>query len=231
MSANSEIFTELPLYKDKKSDSRNSAASSDHLLKKSLVSANRFLSSQIEKNKKHIKSLQNLLCWISSCSDSINPELTSLMLANVSNEDHYDFELRLISDFNKYICKSKYFTFIVELHSLTGRTIPHSERINLEVKLYSSDVVPKQLINTMQGKPIIRGRGTETMIFHPTENKFLVRIKMQITEVSSHFINGNLNLVVAKKNDGHYKIKPLVLKELIIKAKEKTCKRWREQDF
>jgi hypothetical protein len=153
------------------------------------------------------------------------------MFTNLSNEDHYDFELRLISDFNKYICKSKYFTFIVELHSLTGKTIHRNEKINLEVKLYSSDIVPKQLINTMQGKPIVRGRSIETMVFNPTENKFLVRIKMQITEVSSHFINGHVNLVVAKKNDGHYSIKPLVLRELIIKAKEKTCKRWREQEF
>ena len=80
----------------------------------------------------------------------------------------------------------------------------------------------------MQGRPIIRGKDTEIMIFHPSEGKFLSRIKMQITEVSSHFINGNLTLVISKKDDVAYSIKPLVLKELVVKAKEKTCKRWRE---
>ncbi|OMJ82941.1 hypothetical protein SteCoe_16214 [Stentor coeruleus] len=230
MSTNSEIFKDLPLFKDPKSEPDILKATSDLNTKRSLLSANRFLSNQIEKNKKYIKSLQSVLAWISSCSEIINPELTSLMLSAPSNEENYDFELRLVSDFNKYICKSKYFSFIIELTPLTGRLIPSHERISLEVKLYSSDVVPKQLAHTMQGKPIIRGRGTEIMVFHPSENKFLVRIKMQITEVSSHFINGNVNLVVSKKNEVHYSIKPLVLKELVIKAKEKTCKRWREHN-
>ncbi|OMJ83426.1 hypothetical protein SteCoe_15648 [Stentor coeruleus] len=230
MSSNSELYKDLPLFKDPRSEAERLKGPSDLSTKKSLLSANRFLSNQIEKNKKYIKSLQSILAWISSCSGSINPELTSLMLANPSNEETYDFELHLISDFNKYICKSKYFSIIIELRPLTGRIIPSHERINLEAKLYSSDPIPKHLVHTMQGKPIVRGRGTEMMVFHPSENKFLARIKMQITEVSSHFINGYINLVVSKKNDVHYSIKPLVLKELIVKAKEKTCKRWREQN-
>ena len=203
--------------------------SSDLNMKKSLMSANYFLSTMAEKNKKYIKTLQNILAWITLSSQLMPSSLPSLMLTNSPSEENYDFELRLASEFNNYICKSKYINFIVEIQPLSSWSIPLHEKIGLEVKLYSSDQIPKQILYTMQGKPIIRGRGTEVMIFHPSEGKFLVRIKMQITEVSSHFINGNLTLVVSKKSDINYSIKPLMLKDLVVKAKEKTCKRWREQ--
>jgi hypothetical protein len=183
---------------------------------------------QIDKNKKYLKSLQSFLAWISSCPETVNPELTSLILSNNQPESIYDFELRLVSDFNKFICKSKYFSFIVELVSLTGQSIPISQKVPVEVKLYTSETLPKPIANTMQGKSIIRGRGTEQMVYHANEGKFLVRIKMQITEVSSHFVNGTINLVVGCKDDEHFSVKPLVIKDLVIKAKEKTCIRWRE---
>lgn len=224
-----EIFKGLSFFKDKNLDSLDSTVSSEPLLKESLLSANYFLSAQIEKNEKCIESLQSLLSMISSSSNSINPELGSLMLTSSSNEENYDFELLLVGDFTKIICKSKYFNFIVELKPLTEKIIPHNERIYLKVKLYSSDAAPKQLISTIQGKPIMRGRCTETMTFKSAENKFLVRIKMQIKEVSSHFMNGNVNLVVAQKINGRHSIKPLVIREIVVKAKEKACKRWREQ--
>ena len=198
-------------------------------IKKSLILSNQSLTNLVEKNKKYIKSLQSILAWISSNPGSAAPELSSLMLCSVPAGSSYDFELCLASDFNKYICKSKYISFTVELRPLRAWNIPPHERVSIETKLFSSDIVPKQILYTMQGKPIIRGRSIENMVYHASENKFLVRIKMQITEVSSHFINGSLNLVVSKKNDVLFSIKPLVIKDVVVKAKEKTCKRWREQ--
>ena len=197
-------------------------------MKKSLVKVNYFLSTMAEKNKKYIKALQNILAWISSTSQSMPLSTNSILVSSGSSGESFDFEIKLASNFNKYVCKSKYINFIVELHPLSSWTIPLHEKLNLEIKLYSSDEIPKQILYTMQGRPIIRGKDTEIMIFHPSEGKFLSRIKMQITEVSSHFINGNLTLVISKKDDVAYSIKPLVLKELVVKAKEKTCKRWRE---
>lgn len=196
--------------------------------KKSLLLSNQVMSNLVEKNKKYIKTLQGVLAWILSSSHIVAPEVTNLLLCSMPAEI-YDFELCLVSEFNKYICKSKYINFTVELRPLRMKTIPSNERISIETSLFSSDVEPKQILSTMQGKPIIRGRSTEYMIYHPSENRFLVRIKMQITEVSSHFINGNLSLVVAKKPEVQHSIKPLVIKDIIVKAKEKTCKRWREQ--
>ena len=202
--------------------------SSETQLRKTLINSNQFLISQIDKNKKYIRSLQSVLAWISSCPETVNPELTSLMLSNNQPESIYDFELRLVSEFNKFICKSKYFSFIVELVQLTNINLPNNQKIPIEVKLYTSETLPKPIVNTMQGKSIIRGRNTEHLVYHANEGKFLVRIKMQITEVSSHFVNGTINLVVSSKGDSDFSIKPLVIKDLVIKAKEKTCIRWRE---
>ena len=140
MSKASEYSRELPIMKEEVDCSQNFHGVD---LKKSLVSANQFLSSQLERNKKYIKSLKSFLAWVLSCSGHINPELTSLMLSNTAPEENYDFELRLISSFNRFICKSKYFSFIVELAPLGLRAMPTNERIALEVKLYSSDTIPK----------------------------------------------------------------------------------------
>ena len=200
-------------------------------LRATLLSANQFLTNQVERNKKYIQSLESILAWVSSCSQSCSQEISTLMLSYPTCADQFDYELRLASELNKFICKSKYFSFTVELSSVSLKVIPIDKRISLEVKVFTSDQVPKQIVHTMQGKPIIRGRNIETMIYHPSEEKFLVRIKMQITEVSSHFINGCVNLIVSNANESQFSIKPLVIKDLVIKAKEKTCKRWREQLF
>jgi hypothetical protein len=184
--------------------------------------------SQIDKNKKYIKSLSNFLAWISSCPETVTPELTSLMLSNNQVQSQFDFELRLVSDLNKCICKSKYFCFIVELVPLNLLKIGSNQQIPLEVKLYTSEQLPRQITTTMQGKHVTRGKGVEYMSFNANEERFLARIKMQINEVSSHFVNGTINLVVAKTNNCHINIKSLVIKDVIVKAKEKTCKRWRE---
>ena len=200
----------------------------DEKLRKTLQSSNQFLSNQIDKNKTYIKALQNFLAWLSSCPERISPELTSLMLSNHITQEEYEFELRLVSDFSKFICKSKYFCFMVELVALTGKVLSTSDIMPVEVKLYTSEEVPKQITHTMQGKQIIRGKGNEVIGYHGGESKFLVRIKMQITEVSSHFVNGTINLVVCKKDSVPMMVKPLIIKDIIVKAKEKTCARWRQ---
>lgn len=198
-------------------------------LRKTLQSSNDFMITQIEKNKKYIHSLQQFLAWISSCPVSVSPELTSLLLSNNQVPDTFDYEILLKSDLNKYICKSKYFSFIIELQPLTLQVPQPDTKIPIEAKIYTSEPLPKQITTTMQGKKITRGKSIEHLVFNPAENKFTARIKMQITEVSSHFVNGTLSLVVEKSGESDLRIKPLVIKDIIIKAKEKTCQRWRDE--
>lgn len=198
-------------------------------LRKTLQSSNDFMITQIEKNKKYINSLQQFLAWISSCPVSVSPELTSLLLSNHQVPEEFDYEILLKSELNKYICKSKYFSFIIELHPITLQTIQPDTKIPIEVKIYTSESLPKQIITTMQGKKITRGKAIEHLTYNVAENKFSARIKMQITEVSSHFVNGTISLVVEKTSECEHRIKPLVIKDIIIKAKEKTCQRWREE--
>ena len=201
---------------------------SEEKLRKTLESSNQFLLNQIEKNKKYIKSLQNFQAWLSSCPERINPELTSLILSNQISQQDYEFELKLVNEISKFICKSKYFCLVVELVPLTGKVLLTSDIVPVEVKLYTSEEVPKQITHTMQGKQIIREKGNNMIGYHGGESKFLVRIKMQITEVSSHFINGTINLVICMKDSVPIIVKPLIIKDIIVKAKEKTCARWRQ---
>lgn len=198
-------------------------------LRKTLEDSNIFMVNQIEKNKKYINSLKQFLAWVYSCPQSVAPELTSLLLSNYQVQESFDYELSLIGELNRFICKSKYFTLNVELRSVDGLCVPVDEKIPVETKIYTSEAVPKQIENTMHGKEIIRGRPVECLVFNSIENKFLVRIKMQINEVTSHFVNGTINLVIRKSVSCPYKIRPLVVKDIVIKAKEKTCKRFREE--
>ena len=195
-------------------------------LRKFLQSRNQFLISQIDKNKKYIKSLSSFLAWISSCPETIAPELTSLMLSNHQVESTYDYELTLVSVFNKCICKSKYFCLLIEL--IPSFSLSKNLKIPIEVKLYTCEQLPRQITHTMQGKPVTKGKGVEYLIYNPTENKYTARIKMQINEVTSHFVNGTVNLVVSKIESCDLNIKSLVIKDVVVKAKEKTCQRYRE---
>lgn len=200
----------------------------ESLLRKTLIASNQNLINQIETNKKHIKSLQTFLAWILSSPVSIKPEIASLLISNNTIESSFDFELRLASEFNRFICKSKYFTFIVELYPLTGLRLTENEKLQIEVKLFTSENVPKNIEKTMSGKNIIRAQKIDCLAFNEAERKYCARVKMQITEVSSHFVNGTVNLVVEKAEGVSYSIKPLVIKNLVVKAKEKTCIRFRE---
>jgi hypothetical protein len=49
-----------------------------------------------------------------------------------------------------------------------------------------------------------------------------------VTEVSSHFINGWVKLVVLPGGD-HGEIEPLVCNNVVIRAKERTCKKFLER--
>lgn len=200
----------------------------ESLIRKTLITTNQNLINQVEINKKHIKSLQSFLAWILSSPVTIKPEIASLLLSDNTINNSFDFELRLASEFNRYICKSKYFTFIVELLPLTALRLTENDRIQIDVKLFTSENAPKNIEKTMNGKNIIRAQKIDCLAFNEADRKYCARIKMQITEVSSHFVNGTVNLVVEKGEGVEYSIKPLVIKNLVVKAKEKTCIRFRE---
>jgi len=133
------------------------------------------------------------------------------------------------------ICKGKYFTIKVLLEPQGEKQIPMEERIQLNVALYTAENPPKLINHNMAGGGMIKGHNTSWLTFDEAEQKHAASFKIQLNEVTSHFRNGWVFLVVQPHSPSEYldqtgyKIKPLIVKHLVIKAKETTCKRWREK--
>lgn len=208
-------------------DRQSVELSANEILKKSLIYSNQQLSQQIDKNSKHIQSLKAVLNFLESLPQLMTPEVRALVSPSPGITVNYDFELILINEIHKYICKSKYFTIELELNFLSDQSICYYEKICVELKLYTSEDNPRVITQTMHGLKIVRGQELTSLTYNMNKNKFTGQMKVQIREVSSHYINGTLNLVIAPKNQSEYTIRPLILRDIVIKAKEKACQRLR----
>ena len=89
--------------------------------------------------------------------------------------------------------------------------------------IYTAERDSKQILYTMQGKDIIKGNTNAILAFDPVEGKHLAHFKIQVCEVSSHFVGGLINLIVEVKhsllNQGIF-INPLIVRDIKVKAKE-----------
>lgn len=123
----------------------------------------------------------------------------------------------------------------------TGKTLNNHSSVKLEFSVYSSENPPTEIKLTTLGNQIIKGEKYEFL--QKGEAKFR---KMQVKEVSSHFRNGWIFLVVTavtessnvKKGKGSAieidpkDIKPLIFDKIVVKAKlrrQKTPKRVKVQ--
>jgi hypothetical protein len=134
-----------------------------------------------------------------------------------------EFKLYLHASIDPRICKGKYFSFKVILGQLSEFLYPANEVVELEVVVYNNEqaIVSKN----MKGHDILRGNYKQNMHYFKPENKHVAYFRIQITEVSSHFINKTVNLIIRAKKNGFliktgWKIQPIVLEGLTVKAKK-----------
>lgn len=159
----------------------------------------------------------------------------SLNLDEVYSKN-YDFALKLATDMKNPLCKGKYFNLNVCLKSLKKMSFPTKEKLNIQINMYSSENPPKIITRNMLGQKIMKGH-TKTQLEYDSKSKtHVASFKIQINEVTSHFIKGCVYLVVtALDKDSKilemngFKLRPLIVSNLVVKAKEMTCKRWREK--
>ena len=135
----------------------------------------------------------------------------------------HDFKLYLHSDIEQGLCKGKYFSFKVILDQQAENTYPINEVIQLEVLVYNNDDL--QITKNMKGQDILRGNFKQNMHYFKPENKHVAYFRIQITEVSSHFVNKNLNLLIRAKDSGYlqktgWTIEPISVKNLLVRAKK-----------
>ena len=74
----------------------------------------------------------------------------------------------------------------------------------------------------MKGKSIFRGNTDRILAFDPVESKHLAHFKLQICEVSSHFVGGMVTLIIeanTEKSQRGVTLRPLVIENLQVRAK------------
>jgi hypothetical protein len=148
-----------------------------------------------------------------------------LMSLLVSPRSRPLYELELAEPLVTPFCKGKYFELKVRLKSPEV----HPNTV-LEVLLYTSDVPPRKIVHNMTGRQMLRGVQQTTLAYTEGSDVSLATFKIQLNEVTSHFCNGWIFLVVqpiASSTRGD--IRPMVLDNIVIKAKESTCQRWRSR--
>ena len=160
---------------------------------------------------------------------------TMLELVGVERRT-YTWGLELGEKLPEPLCKGKYFQFKVKLVPLQETGFPIEERIQLSVSIYSADKTPKPLQLTMTGHQLVKGYPESMLSYSPEDKGHIAYFKIQICEVSSHFRNGWVFLVVQAKyseaagESPATQIKPLVLENVVIRAKEVGNRRKRKAE-
>ena len=153
----------------------------------------------------------------------------------IEDDQSYMWGLEIVGHMPYPICKGKYFLVEVRTVSLTGEELPRDEDVELEIVLLSSEDSPVEIRENMAGKPIFRGQASTLLKYDAKENYHSASFKVQITEVSSHFVNGWVRLVIRPKKGAFpgsppSLIEPLSVTNVIVRAKEKTCRKFRERE-
>lgn len=134
-----------------------------------------------------------------------------------------DFELQLSTDLITPLCKCKYFSLKVYLKPVSYLVFPTSEKVELQVMIYSQD--GKIITKNMKGQDILRGNHTQKMNYFLLEKMHIAYFRIQVTEVSSHFIGKTVNLKIKAKNSDFMKsmgwtVRSIAIENITIKAKE-----------
>lgn len=143
----------------------------------------------------------------------------------------YAFKLRLKEPLGLPLCKGKYFRFQVVLANVSGIDYLIREKVTLGVRLYTGLKPHREITMSLRGAEIIKGNKNAEIYFDEKLHLYLADFKIQINEVSSHFSGINL-FVQANDSDFIEKtglaIKPLLVKDISIKSKEKICRKIRD---
>lgn len=136
-----------------------------------------------------------------------------------------EFKLEFCKPIETPIFKGKYFSFKICLKQLGDVVYPISESLEIEVLVFNQDDV--LISKNMRGQEILKGNTIQNMHFNKSEHCHSASFKIQITEVSSHFLGKSLNLKIRTRRSDFllatgWKIKPICIDNLIVKAK-KTC--------
>jgi len=190
---------------------------------KSLISGTSQDKPLISKQSKSSIAQQPLNC----SSESINSE--DLMTFLYGNKSDFEYQLVLDGEFSLPLYRERNFEFNVKLADKNGKPVENSNKIPLTLSVYTCENPPKYVDSNTAGNKIFKGFTEKDLTRGGAGFE-----KIQIKEVTSHFRNGWIFLVVHPKVNGNsnvfqgkdglivdaQKIKPLILEKVIVKAKK-----------
>jgi hypothetical protein len=140
-------------------------------------------------------------------------------------DTNYDFELLLVNKIKAPICKCKYFSIKLYLRPLGCFAIPTSEQVEIEAGVY--DMESAKITKNMRGGDILRGNYRQQMNYFINDRMHVAYFRIQITEVSSHYLGKFMKLKIKACNTGiikdkNWRVKPIIFENLTVKAKENT---------
>jgi hypothetical protein len=154
-------------------------------------------------------------------------EAITKILAIQPNTSNPELKLVLNAGIETPLCKGKYFSFKVLLKGNNDIVFPIQEVIELEVLAFSNDNL--LITKNMKGKEILRGNTIQNMHYFRLENMHVAYFRVQLTEVSSHFVGKTVTLKIkARKSEflrtTGWKVKSIVIPDLVVKAKNRFYK-------
>ena len=124
----------------------------------------------------------------------------------------YKYQLNLEGKLIFPLYKERNFTLNLSISDLNGNKTKLRNPEKFHLCLYTSENPPKLVTQNTSGLNVLRGN-IETFA-----NSELVFLKICINEVSSHFRNGDFNLIVMPESDSE--VKPLVIHNVVVKARK-----------
>lgn len=127
----------------------------------------------------------------------------------------YNYSIHLVSTLPNPVYKERAFCFSVDIIDKKGEISLLNKNIILEIKLFTSDNPPRQIEFNTSGEKVLKYISEDNCKSLHTFRKVF------ICDVSSHYRNGSLMLVVFSNNP---EVKPLIIEDLVIKARKNPSK-------
>lgn len=144
-------------------------------------------------------------------------------------QPQYIWKLALYEPLLLPICKGKYFSLQICLEPIQETVRTAEISLPIIISLETSDVPGQSIDVNMSGFPIIRGESRSILRYDPCKRIHICSFRLKITEVSSHYVNGWIRVKVAA--EGSEWVQALILEDVVVRAKEKTCRKFREREM
>lgn len=141
---------------------------------------------------------------------SITPRRLMEFLAGPNPK--FTHKLKLLSEMPSPVYKERAFSLSIQIFDKNDIEVTLPCLMRFKVMLFTYECPPKMLKVNTSGDKIMRGsitaEGNSTILFR----------KIVVKEVTSHFRNGCLFLIIACDNASH--IQPLIIEDVVIKARK-----------